>query len=156
MKEVYPLTIEMKCLLLAFYSTHLIKPGIFKLCRALRLFPDIVQVNMMSFTICFCLVGFHCGSNQINSQRIFFKEIFSLSFLYSSSELQHFVFGWIKSTDKFLYGQYKNRFLGLPWQLSSREFTCQCRRHWFDPWLVKITHMSEQLSLFATTIEPVL
>ena len=28
--------------------------------------------------------------------------------------------------------------LGLPWWLSGRESTCQCRRHRFDPWVGKI------------------
>ena len=45
--------------------------------------------------------------------------------------------------------------LGLPWWLSGKESTCQCRRHWFDPWSGKIPHASEQLSLRARTVEPV-
>ena len=44
----------------------------------------------------------------------------------------------------------------LPWWLSGRESPCQRRRHRFDPWFGKISHDSEQLSLCATTIEPVL
>ena len=28
----------------------------------------------------------------------------------------------------------KNNELGLPWWFSSKESTCQCRRHRFDPW----------------------
>ena len=35
---------------------------------------------------------------------------------------------------------------GLPWWLSGEESTCQCRRHWFDPWSRKIPHAVEQLS----------
>ena len=27
---------------------------------------------------------------------------------------------------------------GLPWRLSGKESTCQCRRHEFDPWVGKI------------------
>ena len=27
---------------------------------------------------------------------------------------------------------------GLPWWLSDKESTCQCRRHGFDPWVEKI------------------
>ena len=27
---------------------------------------------------------------------------------------------------------------GLPWWLSGKESTCQCRRHGFDPWIEKI------------------
>ena len=27
---------------------------------------------------------------------------------------------------------------GLPWWLSGKESTCQCRRHRFDPWVMKI------------------
>ena len=42
------------------------------------------------------------------------------------------------------------------WRLSSKESTCQCRRHMFDPWAKKIPHAVEQLSPCATTIEPVL
>ena len=45
---------------------------------------------------------------------------------------------------------------GLPRRLSGKESACQCRRHRFDPWSRKIPHSMEQLSLCATTIEPVL
>ena len=45
---------------------------------------------------------------------------------------------------------------GLPWWLSGKESACQCRRHGFDPWSGKILHAREQLSLWATTTEPVL
>ena len=36
---------------------------------------------------------------------------------------------------------------GLPWWLSSKESTCQCSRHRFDPWGWKIPHATMQLSL---------
>ena len=39
---------------------------------------------------------------------------------------------------------------------SSKESSCQCRRHVFDPWSRKIPHAVEQLSPWATTTEPVL
>ena len=45
---------------------------------------------------------------------------------------------------------------GLPWWLSGKELACQCRRFRFDSWSGKISHDSGQLSLCATTIEPVL
>ena len=45
---------------------------------------------------------------------------------------------------------------GLPWWLSGRETTCQRRRHGFDPWSRKTPHTVGQLSLGATTTEPVL
>ena len=32
----------------------------------------------------------------------------------------------------------RNLFLGLPWWLSGKEPTCQCRRRRFDPWVRKI------------------
>ena len=47
-------------------------------------------------------------------------------------------------------------FLGLPWWLSGGEFTCQRRRHGYDPWSRRIPHATEQRSPSATTIEPVL
>ena len=50
----------------------------------------------------------------------------------------------------------KKRQTGLPWWLSGKESTCQCRRHRFDPWSGKIPHAVEQLSSWATTLEPVL
>ena len=40
--------------------------------------------------------------------------------------------------------------------LSSKESACQFRRHGFDPWSGKIPHAAGQLSLCATTIDPVL
>ena len=45
---------------------------------------------------------------------------------------------------------------GLPWWLSGKESSCQCRRHRFDPWLGRIPCAVEQLSLWATTTELVL
>ena len=47
----------------------------------------------------------------------------------------------------------KNTFPGLPWWLSGKEPTCQCRRHRFVPWSRKIPHAAEQQSPGATTIE---
>ena len=46
--------------------------------------------------------------------------------------------------------------LGLPWWLSGKEFTCQCRRHGFDPQSRKIPHATEQLSPCAITTESML
>ena len=45
---------------------------------------------------------------------------------------------------------------GLPWWLSVKESTCQCRRHEFNPWSRKMPHAMEQLSLCTTIIEPTL
>ena len=50
----------------------------------------------------------------------------------------------------------RNVTAGLPWWLSGKESTCQCRRHGFDPWSGKIARAVEQLSPCATTAEPVL
>ena len=47
-------------------------------------------------------------------------------------------------------------YFGLSWWLRAKEFSCQCRRQDFDPWPKKIPHTSEQRSLCATAIEPVL
>ena len=43
---------------------------------------------------------------------------------------------------------------GLPWWLSDKESTCQCKSHGFNPWSRMIPHASEQLSQWATTTEP--
>ena len=43
----------------------------------------------------------------------------------------------------------------LPWWLSGKEPTCQCRRQGFNPWSGTIPQAAEQLSPCATTIEPV-
>ena len=45
---------------------------------------------------------------------------------------------------------------GLPWWFSGKESAYQCRRHGFDPWSGKILYAMEQLSLCATTTEPLL
>ena len=50
----------------------------------------------------------------------------------------------------------KKPFRGLPWWCSGWESACQCRGHGFEPWSGKIPHATEQLSLCATTTEPVL
>ena len=42
----------------------------------------------------------------------------------------------------------------LPRWSSDQEYTCQCRAHRSCPWLGKIPHAAEQLSLCATTTEP--
>ena len=42
---------------------------------------------------------------------------------------------------------------GLPWRLTGKESTCQCRRHRFDLWSWKIPHAEEQLSPCAATTE---
>ena len=46
--------------------------------------------------------------------------------------------------------------MGLLWWLSGKESACQYRGHEFDPWSRKVPHAAEQLSLCATTIQPVL
>ena len=35
----------------------------------------------------------------------------------------------------------------LPWWVSGKEYTRQCRRHGFDPWSRKVPHAGQQLSL---------
>ena len=45
---------------------------------------------------------------------------------------------------------------GHPWWSSGWKSTCQFRRHGFHSWSGKTPHTSEQLSLCATTTEPVL
>ena len=50
----------------------------------------------------------------------------------------------------------KNALAGLPWWLSGKESTCQCRRHGFNPWSRKIPQAAEQLSSSTTTVGPVL
>ena len=50
----------------------------------------------------------------------------------------------------------KIRPAGLPWWLSGKESTCQCREHEFDPWSGRIPHVPELQSPRATAIEPVL
>ena len=44
---------------------------------------------------------------------------------------------------------------GLPWWLSGKESSCQCKRHTFNPWSGKIPHAEGQLSPGFTTVEPV-
>ena len=44
----------------------------------------------------------------------------------------------------------------LPRRLAGKESTCQCKRYGCNPWSGKIPHASEQLSLCATTIKPML
>ena len=40
----------------------------------------------------------------------------------------------------------------LPWWLSAKESPCQCRRHGFDLWSRKISHVWEPLSPCTTTL----
>ena len=55
-----------------------------------------------------------------------------------------------------LEGLLRCRVSGHSWWSSSKESICQCRRHGFDPWSRTILYVTEQLSLFTTTLEPVL
>ena len=43
--------------------------------------------------------------------------------------------------------------LGLPWWLTGKESTCQCKRHEFYPRLGKIPHAMEQLSSWTIIIK---
>ena len=43
----------------------------------------------------------------------------------------------------------------VPWWLSGKEATGQCRSHRFNPWSGKIPYATEQLSLCMATAEPV-
>ena len=43
---------------------------------------------------------------------------------------------------------------GLPRQSRGKESTCQCRRHGFDPWFRKISHVTRRLSPWASATEP--
>ena len=45
---------------------------------------------------------------------------------------------------------------GLPWWLSGKESSCQYRKHGLNPWSGKIPKVLEQLSLCASTLQPVL
>ena len=52
--------------------------------------------------------------------------------------------------------RFQNKLGGLPWWFSGKESTWQCRRHGFHSWSGKTPRTLEQLSLCATTTEPVL
>ena len=54
-----------------------------------------------------------------------------------------------------LYFFIQNTVFALPWWLISKEFSCQCRRREFSPWLGKIPHATGPLSSCATSTEPV-
>ena len=43
---------------------------------------------------------------------------------------------------------------GLPWWLSGKQSSCECRRHRFDPWSGKIPCAAKHLSPCAATTEP--
>ena len=45
--------------------------------------------------------------------------------------------------------------LGLPWWLGGKESFCQCRRHRFNSWSMKIPHATEPLSPRSTATGPV-
>ena len=51
---------------------------------------------------------------------------------------------------------FKGALKGLPWWLSGKESTRQCRRRRFNPWSGKIPHATQQRSPWTTIIELVL
>lgn len=59
--------------------------------------------------------------------------------------------GWKEWTLKYFnylhkWGVYFLKMIWDFWWFSTEEFTCQCRRHRFNPWSGKIPHASKQLS----------
>ena len=76
--------------------------------------------------------------------------IFVLCFMniniYSEINISEINIAEIKHNIEMLFG-------GLPWWLSGKESTCQCRRHEFDPWFRDIPLASEQLGLCTTATE---
>ena len=63
----------------------------------------------------------------------------------------------VTRTNSPIYRMIESTFIyGLPWWLSDKDSTCQCKRLGFDPLSRKIPHTAEQLSPCATTTEPVL
>ena len=52
--------------------------------------------------------------------------------------------------------EWRTKTTGACMMLSGEKFSCQRRRHRFDPWSGKIPHASEQMSPRTTTTEPVL
>ena len=57
---------------------------------------------------------------------------------------------------KWWHNTYMNASSGLPWWSSGQESACQHRGHGLSPWCRKgwIPHATQQLSLCATTTEP--
>ena len=80
--------------------------------------------------------------------------IFFYSFLqfYSSLGAKLFILGFLPD----LASTIKKNKLAFPGGSSGKESACQCRRDRLDPWSGKNPHVMVQLSLCATTIEPVL
>ena len=68
------------------------------------------------------------------------------------SRSKHLLISWLQSSS----GQDQSvAVAGLPWLLSGKESSCQCRTRRFDPWSRKIPCTTEQLNPCVTTIEPV-
>ena len=44
--------------------------------------------------------------------------------------------------------------MGLPWRLSGKETTCQCRRHRLDPWVRKMKEMATHSSKYSCLGNP--
>ena len=71
---------------------------------------------------------------------------------------QSFLLGFLRLFFFFSLNNYNAAGLGwgaLLWWLSGKKASCHCRRHGLDPRSGKIPHASGQLSLCATTREPV-
>ena len=92
------------------------------------------------------------GGNQIES-KVKALDRSSLKWGHKSHLWSNYICLPEEETELFL--DIKNM-TGLPWWLSGKEPTWQCRRHRFDPWSGKIPYVSGQVSPWATTTEPVL
>ena len=52
---------------------------------------------------------------------------------------KNYIFSFFKKLSTFaLFSSSTLVNLRLPWWLSEKEFSCQCRRRWFDPWVRNI------------------
>ena len=61
--------------------------------------------------------------------------------------------GWGVGVGGQTHPSLRSNWVGLPWWLSGKEPSCQCRTHGFGPWSGKRPLAVEQLSLCAAATE---
>ena len=127
-----------------------------KISKQGNLIPKATRENRQNPKLVEEIINVRTGINEIETKKITEKVNESKSVSFEKiHNIDKPLARLIKKKKKREWAQI-NRISRLPWWLSGKESTHQCRRHRFDPWSGKIPHVVEQLRPCATTTGSVL
>ena len=119
----------------------LVECQLFKICNFFVI--SFFILNKSSYPI-LCVYFFFCMSfsHEISPTFPLLSDMYKLqAHTLPGSVLPSFQAGcwYIVDQNSHSFNEFSTCLLGLPWWLSGKEPTCQCRRHRFDPWVREIT-----------------